>query len=58
MDVEPTSSTPPRQTDTDATAAGRRLSDEQKSRLENEPIPPDPNCRDDLPDPVDVGEAG
>ncbi|HZZ12961.1 MAG TPA: hypothetical protein VFE79_19935 [Paraburkholderia sp.] len=50
--------TPPRQTETDPTAADRRLSGQQKDALKNEPEPPRPDRGAALPDPKDVGEAG
>ncbi|CAH2803228.1 MAG: hypothetical protein CPDRYDRY_5503 [uncultured Paraburkholderia sp.] len=46
--------TPPRQTDTDPTAADRRLSEKQKDALKNEPAPPKPDCGANLPDPDQV----
>ncbi|MFM0394571.1 hypothetical protein [Paraburkholderia phytofirmans] len=58
MTTEPSRPTPPRQTETDPTAGDRRLSDEQKDALKNEPEPPKPNSGEKLPDPKEVGEAG
>ncbi|WP_143754628.1 hypothetical protein [Caballeronia concitans] len=51
-------STPPKQTDSDPTAADRRLSDEQKQNAANEPAPPDADKGPPLPDPNAVGEDG
>jgi len=50
--------TPPKQTTTDPTTADRRLSDEQKQNLKDEPDPPQENKGQPLPDPNAVGEAG
>ncbi|TDY22518.1 hypothetical protein B0G81_2828 [Paraburkholderia sp. BL6665CI2N2] len=58
MTTESARPTPPRQTESDPTAADRRLSDEQKESLKNEPAPPTPNSGEKLPDPKEVGEAG
>ncbi|RKR38282.1 hypothetical protein B0G82_6409 [Paraburkholderia sp. BL17N1] len=58
MTTESPRPTPPRQTESDPTAADRRLSDEQKESLKNEPAPPTPNSGEPLPDPKEVGEAG
>jgi hypothetical protein len=53
-----TNPSPPLQESTDANTADRQLSEEQKSRMRNEPAPPGPTRGDDLPNPADVGEAG
>jgi hypothetical protein len=58
MPTESARPTPPRQTPTDATAGDRRLSEQQKDSLTNEPAAPKPGRGDELPDPKDVGEAG
>ncbi|MFM0630821.1 hypothetical protein [Paraburkholderia xenovorans] len=58
MATESARPTPPRQTETDPTAADRQLSDKQKDSLKNEPEPPKPNSDEKLPDPKEVGEAG
>jgi len=58
MPTESARPTPPRQTETDPTAGDRRLSEQQKDSLTNEPVPPKPGRGDELPDPKDVGEAG
>ncbi|MDR5799785.1 hypothetical protein [Caballeronia sp. LZ001] len=50
--------TPPKQTNEDPNVADRRLSDEQKSELKNEPEPAKGSEGGKLPDPKDVGEAG
>jgi len=50
--------TPPRQTPEDPNVADRRLSDEQKRAMKNEPERPRPEKTDKLPNPKDVGEAG
>lgn len=52
--------TPPKQTPEDPNLADRRLSDEQKRELKNEPAPPDRSKqqKSDMPKPQDVGEAG
>ncbi|WP_248324387.1 MULTISPECIES: hypothetical protein [unclassified Caballeronia] len=57
MTQETERSTPPKQTPNDATAADRRLSDEQKRNLTNEPAPPT-GAGKPLPEPNDVGEDG
>ncbi|REE24156.1 hypothetical protein B0G71_7456 [Paraburkholderia sp. BL27I4N3] len=58
MTTESARPTPPRQTESDPTAADRRLSEQQKESLKNEPEPPKPNSGEKLPDPKEVGEAG
>ncbi|KXU89010.1 hypothetical protein CR51_33825 [Caballeronia megalochromosomata] len=53
--------TPPKQTPEDPNLADRRLSDEQKRAMKDEPAPPkhpDAGKEDKLPDPKEVGEAG
>jgi hypothetical protein len=53
--------TPPKQTPDDPNVADRRLSDEQKDSMKNEPEPPkrtDEGNNTKLPNPKDVGEAG
>ncbi|SAK44960.1 hypothetical protein AWB79_00908 [Caballeronia hypogeia] len=52
--------TPPKQTPDDPNVADRRLSDEQKRAMKNEPAPPqrDKIEKADMPNPKDVGEAG
>jgi hypothetical protein len=50
-------STPPRQTTDDPNTADRRLSDEQKRTMKDEPAPPT-GKGDSLPDPNAVGEDG
>ncbi|SAK55400.1 hypothetical protein AWB77_01621 [Caballeronia fortuita] len=53
--------TPPRQTPDDPNVADRRLSEEQKQSMKNEPEPPkqtDDTKESTLPNPKDVGEAG
>ncbi|WP_250516727.1 hypothetical protein [Caballeronia sp. INDeC2] len=53
--------TPPKQTPEDPNVADRRLSDEQKDAMTNEPDPPkrnDEGKESGLQDPKDVGEAG
>jgi hypothetical protein len=53
--------TPPKQTPGDPNVADRRLSDEQKRAMTNEPAPPrrDHDGKEGkLPNPKDVGEAG
>ncbi|WP_250523326.1 MULTISPECIES: hypothetical protein [unclassified Caballeronia] len=53
--------TPPIQTPEDPNMADRRLSDEQKRTMRNEPEPPkrtDESKEEKLPNPKDVGEAG
>ncbi|MDR5782181.1 hypothetical protein QCE63_22525 [Caballeronia sp. LZ065] len=50
--------TPPKQTPDDPNVADRRLSDEQKRDLKNEPDKPSGNQSGKLPDPKEVGEAG
>ncbi|AQH04485.1 MULTISPECIES: hypothetical protein [Caballeronia] len=59
---EPTDrATPPKQTPEDPNVADRRLSDEQKRAMTDEPAPPerqDESKVGELPDPKDVGEAG
>lgn len=53
--------TPPKQTPDDPNVADRRLSDEQKRAMKNEPEPPRRDQRSkegELPNPKDVGEAG
>jgi hypothetical protein len=53
--------TPPKQTPEDPNTADRRLSDEQKRAMTNEPAPPTPQSEGKegkLPDPKEVGEAG
>ncbi|WP_244850859.1 hypothetical protein [Caballeronia sp. SL2Y3] len=57
MTQESERSTPPKQTPNDPTAADRRLSDEQKQDLTNEPAPPT-GAGKPLPEPNDVGEDG
>ncbi|BAN27397.1 hypothetical protein [Caballeronia insecticola] len=50
--------TPPKQTPEDPNVADRRLSEEQKRTLKNEPEPPTADKKEKLPNPKDVGEAG
>jgi hypothetical protein len=50
--------TPPKQNSDDPNLADRRLSDEQKGSMKNEPAPPDGDKKHKLPNPKDVGEAG
>ncbi|MDR5740421.1 MULTISPECIES: hypothetical protein [unclassified Caballeronia] len=50
--------TPPVQTTTDPNTADRRLSEEQKQNLTNEPDPPSDDKAHPLPDPNAVGEDG
>ncbi|MDR5836840.1 hypothetical protein [Caballeronia sp. LZ034LL] len=50
--------TPPKQTPDDPNVADRRLSDEQKRDLKNEPEKPSGGQSGNLPDPKEVGEAG
>jgi hypothetical protein len=50
--------TPPQQSPDDPNLADRRLSDEQKRALKNEPDKPDHDKTEKLPNPKDVGEAG
>ncbi|WP_321797860.1 hypothetical protein [Caballeronia sp. J97] len=53
--------TPPKQTPDDPNVADRRLSDEQKRAMKDEPAPPkrtDQGKESKLPNPKDVGEAG
>lgn len=56
VDSEP--GTPPKQTPDDPNLADRRLSDEQKRSLRNEPSPAEPDAGMPLPDPNEVGEDG
>jgi hypothetical protein len=49
--------TPPKQTPDDPNMADRRLTEEQKQSLTNEPESPE-NKGEKLPNPKDVGEAG
>ncbi|WP_277182259.1 hypothetical protein [Caballeronia sp. BR00000012568055] len=49
--------TPPKQTPDDLNMADRRLTEEQKQSLTNEPKTPE-NKGEKLPNPKDVGEAG
>jgi hypothetical protein len=58
MPTESERPTPPRQTETDPTAGDRRLTEQQKDSLTNEPAPPKPGRGEELPNPKDVGEAG
>ncbi|MFL9963776.1 hypothetical protein PQR02_22450 [Paraburkholderia sediminicola] len=58
MAAESARPTPPRQTENDPNAGDRHLTQEQKQSLTNQPAPPKPNQRGDLPDPKEVGEAG
>jgi hypothetical protein len=56
-------STPPKQTPEDPNVADRRLSEEQKRAMKNEPAPPKQQSEGErkegkLPDPKEVGEAG
>ncbi|MDR5760286.1 hypothetical protein [Caballeronia sp. LZ035] len=50
--------TPPKQTPDDPNVADRRLSEEQKRDLKNEPEQPSGDKGGKLPDPKEVGEAG
>ncbi|SAK47951.1 hypothetical protein AWB76_01116 [Caballeronia temeraria] len=53
--------TPPKQTPEDPNVADRRLSEEQKRAMKNEPEQPkrpDESKGEKLPNPKDVGEAG
>ncbi|GJH21663.1 hypothetical protein CBA19CS22_33995 [Caballeronia novacaledonica] len=53
--------TPPKQNPEDPNVADRRLSDEQKRAMTNEPEAPKPadeGKEGKLPNPKDVGEAG
>ncbi|SAK45696.1 hypothetical protein AWB80_00945 [Caballeronia pedi] len=50
--------TPPKQTPEDPNVADRRLSDEQKRAMKDEPAPPKRDKQGKLPDPKEVGEAG
>lgn len=50
--------TPPQQTLGDPNVADRRLSEEQKRAMKNEPQRPRPEKTEKLPNPKDVGEAG
>lgn len=50
--------TPPKQTLNDPNVADRRLSEEQKRAMKNEPERPTFAKSDRLPNPKDVGEAG
>lgn len=50
--------TPPKQNTDDPNVADRRLSDEQKQSMNDEPEQPEPGKGEKLPKPTDVGEAG
>jgi hypothetical protein len=57
-EFEPTRDTPPKQRTDDETVADRRLSQEQKRSVNDQPAPGKQEGNLDLPDPKDVGEAG